>query len=112
MINLDTLTETVTTLVATYGLRLIGAIAIFIIGRWLARLLARAAERVMKRSSVDQMLVTFAGNVLYYLLFVLVILAAVNVLGIPTTSAVAIVGAAGLAIGFALQDPCPTLPPG
>ena len=104
MLNIDELTNTLTTLAATYGLRILGAIAIFIIGRWLARLISRALERVMRRSNVDDMLVTFAGNVIYYLLFVIVILAAISVLGIPTTSAVAVIGAAGLAVGFALQD--------
>ena len=104
MFNADDLITTLTTLAATYGLRILAAIALFIVGRWIARLVARGAERVMKRSAVDAMLVSFAGNVLYYLLFVLVVLAALTVIGIPTTSAVAVVGAAGLAVGFALQD--------
>ena len=88
---------------ATYGLRVVAAIIIFLIGKWLARLIARIVEKMLVRADVDKTLGTFTKRLVYILLLVFVIIAALNQLGIQTTSLVAILGAAGLAIGFALQ---------
>ncbi len=90
-------------LVAVYGLKLIAAIAIFFIGKWLSKVLSRAVGSAMRRSKTDEMLVKFVGNLVYAALLAFVILAALAQLGIQTTSFIAIIGAAGLAIGFALQ---------
>ncbi len=96
--------ETIQTLAANYGLRLLGAIAILLIGRWLAQKLVDASKKLMAKAQIDETLVSFLGNVLYYLLLVVVIIAALGNLGIATTSVVAVLGAATLAIGLALQD--------
>ena len=88
----------------TYGVQIIGSIIILIVGRWLARLLTRWILKLMAKTHVDETLTSFLSNILFYLFFSVVIIAALGNLGIPTTSVVAILGAATLAIGFALQD--------
>ncbi len=86
-----------------YGIKIIAAVAIFLIGRWVAKLLSRLFERLLLRSNIDQTLATFVRNLEYYLILLFVIIAAVDKVGIKTTSLVAVMGAAGLAIGLALQ---------
>lgn len=90
-------------LLATYGLRLVAAIAIFIIGRWVARLIRRVILRMMDKGKVDPTIQSFVANLAYVGAMVFVVLAALGQLGIQTTSFIAVLGAAGLAIGLALQ---------
>jgi small conductance mechanosensitive channel len=90
-------------LVAFYGLKIVAAIVIFIVGRWVAKALKRLAVRMMKKAKVEETLTSFVGNLTYIALLVFVIIAALNQLGVQTTSFIAIIGAAGLAIGLALQ---------
>jgi small conductance mechanosensitive channel len=86
-----------------YGLKIIAAVVIFIVGRWVAKILRNLIERMMSKAKVDETLVKFVGNLTYVALLVIVIIAALNQLGIQTTSFIAIIGAAGLAVGLALQ---------
>ena len=95
--------EIARTLVTDWGLRVLYAGAIFVIGRWLARTLVNLADKAMVRARVDAMLIGFLRNIAYAVLMVFVALAALNQLGIQTASFIAILGAAGLAIGLALQ---------
>lgn len=90
-------------ILAIYGLRIIAAIAIFVIGRWVALGVARIIKKLMIKSNVDLTLVSFVRNLIYIVLLVFVVIAALNQLGIQTASFIAIIGAAGLAIGLALQ---------
>jgi small conductance mechanosensitive channel len=90
-------------IVTVYGLKILAAIAVFIIGRWIAKGLTKAIGRLMERSKVDQTLIKFTGNVTYVALLTFVILAVLGQLGIQTTSFIAVLGAAGLAVGLALQ---------
>jgi small conductance mechanosensitive channel len=83
--------------------RVIVAFAIFIVGRELAKIVMRVVERAMARSGVDDSLRTFFGDLIYALLFVGVVLAALDALGIDTTAMLAVLGATGLAIGLAMQ---------
>ncbi len=87
-----------------WGLKLVLALVIFIIGRWVAKIITKAFRRAIHRESIDDTLEDFLGNILYAILMVAVILAAVDTLGVNITSLLAIVGAAGLAIGLALKD--------
>jgi small conductance mechanosensitive channel len=80
------------------------AIAIFVVGKIIARMIASLVRKGMQRAGSDAMLVGFVGNVAYGILLVAVVLAAVDSLGVNVTSLMAIVGAAGLAIGLALKD--------
>jgi small conductance mechanosensitive channel len=89
--------------VLPWGTRILLALLILLVGRWVARRITRLAERAMERVDVDAMLVRFLGNLIYFALLVVVVLAALEQLGVNTTSALAVFGAAGLAVGLALQ---------
>jgi small conductance mechanosensitive channel len=86
-----------------WGLKVIAAIAIFIIGRWVAMGVRKGVHRVMEKTGTDPIIVGFVGSISYIALLAFVIIAAIGQLGIQTTSFIAILGAAGLAIGLALQ---------
>lgn len=88
---------------AEYGLKVIAAIAILIIGRIVAKWLRGVIEKMMTRGNTDPMIVGFVGSLAYIGMMAFVVLAALGQLGIETTSFIAILGAAGLAIGLALQ---------
>ena len=90
-------------LLTVYGMRVVAAIVIFVVGRWVARGVSNLIKRVMNKSNTDETLVSFVGSLTYVALLAFVIIAALNKLGIQTTSFIAILGAAGLAIGLALQ---------
>ncbi len=89
--------------VAFYSLKIVAAVILFIIGRWVAKLIKNVIRKSMTKARVDKSLVGFVGNITYVALMVIVIIAALNQLGIQTTSFIAIIGAAGLAVGLALQ---------
>jgi small conductance mechanosensitive channel len=86
-----------------WGLKVIAAVAIFIIGRWVAMLVRRGVRRVMERAKVEPIIIGFVSSIAYIALLAFVVIAALGQLGIQTTSFIAILGAAGLAIGLALQ---------
>ena len=86
-----------------YGLALLEAVLIFVIGKFAAGIVANIIDKVMKRSGMDDMLRKFLRNIAYAVLLVFVVIAAISSLGIQTASLVAVLGAAGLAIGLALQ---------
>lgn len=89
--------------VIQFGINLLAAVAIFVVGKWAAGLLSRAFEKAMMKGKVNVTLASFAKNLIYYGILVFVAIAALNKLGVETNSFVAIIGAAGLAVGFALQ---------
>ena len=88
---------------AEFGVNLVIALVIFIVGRIVARLVTKGLRRVMQTQEVDKILETFVCNLAYWTLMVFVIIASINQLGIQTASLIAVMGAAGLAIGLALQ---------
>jgi small conductance mechanosensitive channel len=90
--------------VSMYSLNIIGAILIFLVGKWLARRIANLLAKLLERNNIDLTLVHFLTNLTYYSLIVLVVVAAAGRLGINTTSFLTIIGAAGLAVGLALKD--------
>ncbi len=87
-----------------WAIRIVSALAIFIIGRWIAKGLTGLIKRLMRKGSLDETLVKFVSNIAFALLMVVVVLAALEQLGVKTTSALAILGAAGLAVGLSLQS--------
>jgi small conductance mechanosensitive channel len=89
--------------VAEYGLQVIGALATIIIGIWIAKMLAKYAGKVLRKREVDETLIKFLVSLVRIGLITFVIISAASQVGIQTASFVAIIGAAGLAIGFALQ---------
>lgn len=85
------------------GIRLLGAILIFIIGRWVARRVVKAIDRTMRKRGIDELLVGFISNILGVILLLVVVLVAVGHLGVEITPLIAILGGAAIAVGFALQ---------
>lgn len=107
-VNLSELSVNSQMLIETYllpwGTKILLALLIFIIGRVVARLIARGISKTLTAAHLDPILVNFAGAVINTALVVLVIVFALSQLGLDTTSLVALVGAAGLAVGLALKD--------
>ena len=89
--------------IISFGIQLASAIAILFAGRWLARLAKRFVKKVMTKAQIEPTLTSFACNILFYGIMAFVVLVALGQLGIETTSLVAVLGAAGLAVGLALQ---------
>ena len=92
------------TMAMGWGVKIVIALAIFIVGRWIARTLTKALRRVLNLREMDETLVAFLANLVYAVLLTAVVIAALDSLGLPVTSLVAVLGAAGLAIGLALKD--------
>lgn len=88
---------------AAYGLKIIAALLILIIGLWAAKVIAKIVKKQMGKTKIDPTLVAFFYHLIHIALVVFVIIAAFGKAGIPVGSFIAVVGAAGLAIGFALQ---------
>jgi small conductance mechanosensitive channel len=84
--------------------KIIGALLIFIIGRWVAKAVIGVVRKALTRRELDAMLVSFLGTILYTLLLLCVVLAAISYLGIAITPLIAILGGAALAVGLALQS--------
>ncbi len=101
--NLNFDTNALLVMLSTYGLKLLGALAIFVIGRWLSLQASRLAARMLTRAHVDSTLVSFAEHIVYALLLLVVVVAAISNIGVETTSIAAMLAAAGLAVGLALQ---------
>jgi small conductance mechanosensitive channel len=90
-------------LLTVYGLKVVAAIIIFIVGRWVAKAVSNFIKKLMTKSKSDGTLVSFVGNLSYVALLAFVIIAALNQLGIYTASFIAVLATAGLAVGLALQ---------
>ena len=101
--NPEELVQTIITLVSTWGLQVVGAIAVLIVGRIVAGWLRRMTRRALERAKVDAVLIPFLANGVYYLALIVVVIAVLSLFGIETTSLIAVLGAAGLAVGLALQ---------
>jgi small conductance mechanosensitive channel len=95
--------ELIQALVIQYGVKVLMALVIFVIGKWVVKRLSAVLEKLMEKNAVDPAIRHFTGSLVYYALLIFVCIAALGQLGIQTASFVAIVGAAGLAIGLALQ---------
>ena len=97
--------QTVTDIIGFYTLNIALAIVIFVVGKWLANKITNVVVAVLKKTNgLDETLIKFLRNIIYYSLMIVVILTALSKLGVETTSFLAILGAAGLAIGLALKD--------
>jgi len=99
----DQAVQNVVTLMSSWGLQLVGALAVLIIGRFLCGLARKSIRRAMESRKVDPSLVPFVSNLVYFVLLAAVLIAVLGLFGIETTSLVAVLGTAGLAIGLALQ---------
>ncbi len=102
-INFQDIWTTTRGIVLNYGLKILLALVILIVGRWVIKLIIRSLRKFFKKRNVEPTLTSFGLNIIYGTLMAFVIIAALGQVGIQTTSFVAILGAAGLAVGFALQ---------
>jgi small conductance mechanosensitive channel len=101
---LDFNLDTIISYISIYGLKVIGSILIYVIGKRVVSILSNLILKMMRKSNMDETLSKFLYNIIYAMLFVVVVLAALSNLGVNTTSFVAILGAAGLAVGLAFKD--------
>jgi small conductance mechanosensitive channel len=92
------------TFIFPYAANIALAIVIFIVGKWLANTLTDVVVKLLKKSKMDDMLISFVASITKTILLLFVAIAALNKLGIDTTSLIALLGAAGLAVGLALQN--------
>jgi small conductance mechanosensitive channel len=97
------LLETAQTTGVAFGLKLLAALVIFYVGRMVARMLQKGLRKMLQTQAVDKILETFVCNLAYWAIMIFVIIAAINQVGVQTTSLIAVMGAAGLAVGLALQ---------
>ncbi len=95
--------NSITQIAADFGLRLLYAVLIIFVGRWVIKLLLKIIKSALEKTTVEETIRIFVANLLNSLLMVIIFIAAINQLGIETTSIIAMLGAAGLAIGLALQ---------
>jgi small conductance mechanosensitive channel len=102
-IDIDAILQSLIEGISTYGIQILAALAVFIIGRFAANLITKALRATMEKRKVEPSLVGFAASLTHAALLVFVVLAALGKLGVQTTSFIAVIGAAGLAIGLALQ---------
>jgi small conductance mechanosensitive channel len=85
------------------GKAILMALIIFVVGKWIAGAIKNKLRSTMEKRNVDPALISFGTSIIYYVLMIAVVLAAVQQVGFQTTSLVAVLGAAGLAVGLALQ---------
>jgi len=95
--------EQAQSLLTLYAMNVVGALVILLLGVWAAKLVIKIYRRVLESRNVDQTLVNFSQNIIYAGLVAFVIIAAIGQLGVQTASFIAVLGAAGLAVGLALQ---------
>jgi small conductance mechanosensitive channel len=101
---IDTNVDYLNLYIIPWGINLFMALVVFIIGRWLAKGISRMVKRLMRKAEVDEILTSFIGNIAYFALLIVVIIAALDRLGVNTTSVLAVFATAGLAVGLALKD--------
>jgi small conductance mechanosensitive channel len=101
--NMSLFMERLPEMLLSFGAKLIVALIIFLIGKWIAKAISNVVKRLMGKGKMDSNVAQYLGNLIYGVMLAFVIIAAIARLGVQTTSLVAIFGAATLAVGMALQ---------
>jgi len=101
--NVQTILDRLQAFVTDYGLKIIGAIIILIVGRIASGIVRSITKKVMTKAKVDETITSFVGTMAYFVVMAFTVVAALSKFGIETASFVAILGAAAFAVGFALQ---------
>lgn len=91
------------TYILPWGINIVFALAIFLLGKSVVKILVKVAKKLMLKAKVDSILINFIASIINAILLLFVVIAALDQLGVETTSLIALIGAAGLAIGLALQ---------
>jgi small conductance mechanosensitive channel len=102
-LNMEAILDKIIEFLATYWLKVVAAVIIFVVGRWLAKVISNLVAKAMTKAKVDPTLTSFVKNLCHIALLAFVIIAALKKLEVPMTEFTVVIGAAGLAIGFALQ---------
>ncbi|MFC1628415.1 mechanosensitive ion channel family protein [Gemmatimonadota bacterium] len=102
-VDLAGVVDTLVALISAWGLKVLGAIAAFVVGRMAAGWIRKGLRKALDRSNLDQTLVIFLSKLVYYAVLTFVIISVLGILGVETASLAVVLGAAGLAIGLALQ---------
>jgi small conductance mechanosensitive channel len=102
-VQLEDLLARVITLITDWGLKVLGALVVLIIGRMIAKAVRKGVRKALERGKMDPTLVPFVSSLSYYLVMAFVLIAVLGMVGIETASMIAVLGAAGLAVGLALQ---------
>ncbi len=102
-LSLEAAVETVTTFATEFGLKIIGAVVLLVVGAWIARRVRNGLQGGLVRGGLDATLVPFVAAMVYWGLMTFIVIAVIGILGVPTAQFVAVIGAAGLAVGLALQ---------
>lgn len=95
--------QTLTDALAEWGLSVLGALVVFVLGVWIAKRIRSVLRRNLENAGLDPMLVQFTSSLIYWGLLAFVVVAVLGIFGVPTASFVVVLGAAGLAVGLALQ---------
>lgn len=103
MDKISMMLERLPELLISFGGKVLVALIIFIVGKWVARMLSDVIKRILTKGKMDSTVAQFLGNLIYGVILAFVVIAAIGKLGVQTTSLVAIFGAATLAVGIALQ---------
>lgn len=99
--NFDTMFQTASAIIAKVGLQILGAIALFIAGRWLIGLAVRLMSAALNRQNVDPTLIRYLGSIVTVALNIILVVAILGYFGVETTSFAALIAAMGIAIGAA-----------
>ena len=99
--NWNAILQTVSDRAATVGLQIIGAIVLYIVGRWLINLVVSAVQRLLTRQQIEPTVLRFAGNTISVILNITLVVAILGYFGVQTTTFAALLAAAGLAVGTA-----------
>ncbi|ATX80754.1 small conductance mechanosensitive channel [Mariprofundus aestuarium] len=103
MLETSNIQELISIYVVPWAINIVMALAIFVIGRWVARILLNVVDKMLNKADMDPILINFVHSILNALLLLVIIIASLDQLGVDTTSFIALIGAAGLAVGLALQ---------
>lgn len=103
MDNLDAYTDKALQFLIDYGPRVLGALLVLVLGLWLISWITKLTKKGFKKGKVDETLIPFLGSMVNLTLKALLLISVASMVGIATTSFIAVLGAAGLAIGLALQ---------
>ena len=101
--DIDTILEEITNLVIDYGPKLIGAIVVWIVGSWIIKIIMKNFAKFLNKRSIDESLKPFLRSIIGISLKIMLIISVLSMIGIQMTSFVAILAAAGLAVGMALS---------
>jgi small conductance mechanosensitive channel len=101
--NIDGAIETARTLLTEWGMKAVGALAVLVIGWMVAKWVRGSTRKALAKSKLDATLVPFLSSMVYYLILSFVVIAALKMFGVEATSLIAVLGAAGLAVGLAMQ---------